>query len=178
MCVAHEIDGRSPATWGSRPNRPQSWAFGPRAICRYGEATAHKTVEVRASRVGAPPILPNPKPLDPNLVLEGVHIEVMELGLAMDGESPKFNAAASYSYSYRDPKLAVINAAVPPWLDSSVQQQAAPIYPLGFGDKIANYNNLAGPIVGIVDGQTYTKDGGLGENDSGYVNVVGGTKDA
>jgi hypothetical protein len=147
---------------------------GP-SVCRYGEAVAYRIVEWLASRYGAPPVVPDPKPLDPNLVLLGAQIEAMNLEAAADGQTPRYSVSGRYVYTYRDPKQAVINAAVPPWMKPEyVKDNSVSLFPFGFSQGLANYNNIAGPIIGSVDGKTYTKDGGVGALNGPTPGGIGG----
>jgi hypothetical protein len=145
---------------------------GP-SVCRYGEAVSYKVVQWLATRYGGQPVVPDPKPLDTNLVLMNAQVEVLELGAAADGESPRYAVTGQYTYVYRDPKQAVINAAVPPWMKPEyVKNNSVSLFPLGFSQGIANYNNIAGPIMASVDGNVTTKDGGVGALN--YPGAVGG----
>jgi hypothetical protein len=130
---------------------------GKPAIIQTGEATARRRVHWHASRIGAPPNVPDPKVSDSNMVLVKAQVDPGTVGLAADGESPEYKVSGVYDYVFTDPTAALLAAALPPWMSGAAATLAtsAVQFASGIIDGISG-----GAAMKSSSGNLTTQDGG------------------
>jgi hypothetical protein len=86
-------------------------------ILQTASAVQTRVIEWKATKVGAPPTLPDPDLGDPNFVLLRPTFEAPQIEPYGDGLTLKYTVSGRYEYAVKDLTKAVLSASLPPWMD-------------------------------------------------------------
>lgn len=85
-------------------------------VVEMGPPSHRLKVSFIAEKLGEQPKVPDPRPVDANMVLVRAKVEPVSVETSLDGQSMKYTITGEYVYGFKDWRKAQLNAALPPWM--------------------------------------------------------------